>query len=160
MPVKDALLLAVMTSALLLGINLPVLTEIVRKRILPDAKFAIWICRLAGFMVSVLVLFYMLSLFYKLAPRRATRVGEIWAVALIISVLVRILEAVFVSYVKNFGRFSVLYGALGGVMALLMWMYLSGCLFVFGACLCAAVADPKQPELRNRLTKGNWTDKN
>lgn len=25
-------------------------------------------------------------------------------------------------------------------MALLLWIYLSGCIFIFGACLCAAQA--------------------
>jgi Ca2+-transporting ATPase len=35
----------------------------------------------------------------------------------------------------------VVYGAFGGVMALLLWIYLSGCLFIFGACLCAVQAE-------------------
>jgi P-type Ca2+ transporter type 2C len=26
-------------------------------------------------------------------------------------------------------------------MALLLWIYLSGCVFIFGACLCASQAD-------------------
>ena len=26
-------------------------------------------------------------------------------------------------------------------MALLLWIYLSGCIFIFGACLCAAQAE-------------------
>jgi len=26
-------------------------------------------------------------------------------------------------------------------MTLLLWLYISGCLFIFGACLCAAQAE-------------------
>lgn len=34
-----------------------------------------------------------------------------------------------------------IYGAFGGIMALPLWIYLSGCIFIFGACLCAAQAE-------------------
>jgi len=30
---------------------------------------------------------------------------------------------------------------LGGIMAFLLWIYLSGCIFIFGACLCAGRAE-------------------
>jgi Ca2+-transporting ATPase len=33
---------------------------------------------------------------------------------------------------------NAVYGAFGSIMALLLWIYLSGCIFIFGACLCAA----------------------
>jgi uncharacterized BrkB/YihY/UPF0761 family membrane protein len=36
---------------------------------------------------------------------------------------------------------NAIYGAFGGIMALLLWIYLSGCIFIFGACLCAAQAE-------------------
>ncbi|MGZ9124416.1 MAG: YhjD/YihY/BrkB family envelope integrity protein [Candidatus Binatia bacterium] len=38
---------------------------------------------------------------------------------------------------------NAVYGALGGVMALLLWIYLFGCIFIFGACLCAAQAEER-----------------
>jgi Ca2+-transporting ATPase len=33
---------------------------------------------------------------------------------------------------------NAIYGTFGGIMALLLWIYISGCIFIFGACLCAA----------------------
>src|SRR5665213_1521175 len=33
---------------------------------------------------------------------------------------------------------NAVYGVFGDIMALLLWIYLSGCVFIFGACLCAA----------------------
>jgi len=35
---------------------------------------------------------------------------------------------------------NAVYGAFGGIMALLLWIYISGCVFIFGACLCASQA--------------------
>jgi len=36
---------------------------------------------------------------------------------------------------------NAIYGTFGGIMALLLWIYISGCIFIFGACLCAAQAE-------------------
>ncbi len=36
---------------------------------------------------------------------------------------------------------SAVYGAFCVIVALLTWIYLSGCIFIFGACLCAAQAE-------------------
>lgn len=140
MPIKSALLLAVMGSTVALGICLPILTEIARRLFLPNGSGLGWIFRVISFLVPLLVLFYGLSLFYKLAPRRHTRFGEVWHAAVIVTLLLRLLETLFLIYLSDFSRFNAIYGALGGVMALLMWIWLSGCLVVFGACLCAAGA--------------------
>ena len=40
-----------------------------------------------------------------------------------------------------FPTLNAVYGAFGGMMALLLWIYLSGCVFIFGACLCAGQAE-------------------
>jgi YihY family inner membrane protein len=88
-----------------------------------------------------LVVFLSLSLFYRLAPRRPTRFAEVWVAALCATALLQAAESLFVIYLKNFATLNAVYGAFGGIMALLLWIYLSGCIFIFGACLCAAQAE-------------------
>ncbi|MBF0301220.1 MAG: YihY/virulence factor BrkB family protein, partial [Oligoflexia bacterium] len=46
-------------------------------------------------------------------------------------------ESLFVIYIEKFATLNAIYGAFGGIIALLLWMYLVGCIFIFGACLCA-----------------------
>jgi len=88
--------------------------------------------------------FLSLSLFYRLAPRRPTRFAEVWVAALCATALMQAVESLFVIYLKNFATLNVIYGAFGGIMALLLWIYLCGCIFIFGACLCAAQAEDIQ----------------
>lgn len=38
----------------------------------------------------------------------------------------------FTQYVDHFGRFNVTYGSIGGVMVLLLWLYLTGLVFIVG----------------------------
>ena len=103
--------------------------------------FHSWMYGLGSFVIPLLVVFFSLSLFYRLAPRRPTRFAEVWAAALCATVLLRATESLFVIYLKKFATLNAVYGAFGGIMALLLWIYLSGCIFIFGACLCAAQAD-------------------
>jgi Ca2+-transporting ATPase len=91
--------------------------------------------------MPLLAVFIGLSLFYRLAPRPPTRLAQVWAAALCATVLLRVAESLFVIYIKNFATLNAVYGAFGGMMALLLWIYFSGCILIFGACLCAAQAE-------------------
>jgi Ca2+-transporting ATPase len=96
---------------------------------------------LARFVIPVLVVFLSLSLFYRLAPRRSTRLAEVWIAALCATTLLQVAGLLFVIYLTHFATLNAVYGAFGGIMALLLWIYLSGCILIFGACLCAALAE-------------------
>jgi uncharacterized BrkB/YihY/UPF0761 family membrane protein len=50
-------------------------------------------------------------------------------------------ESLFVIFIDNFAALNAVYGAFGGIIALLLWIYLSGCIVIFGACLSAAQAN-------------------
>jgi YihY family inner membrane protein len=88
--------------------------------------------------IPLMTVFFSLNLVYKFAPRRPTRFAEVWIGALCATVLLRVAEHLFLIYLKNVGTVNAVYGTFGGIMALLLWIYLSGCIFIFGACLCAA----------------------
>jgi len=48
------------------------------------------------------------------------------------------LQRLFVLYTKNIGNFNALYGTFGSVIALLLWIYLSGSIIILGGCISAA----------------------
>jgi Ca2+-transporting ATPase len=88
--------------------------------------------------IPLLVLFYGLSMFYMFAPRRRTSFREIWGAALTVTISLQVLQRGFVLYAVNVGDFNVLYGYFGSVVALLLWIYLSGSLIILGGCISAA----------------------
>jgi YihY family inner membrane protein len=139
LPLKSLLLLGIMIGVVFVGIAMPRFARMAQEWLLPLQEFhftyALW-----NFFIALFVVFLSLSLFYKLAPRRLTRFSEVWAAALCSTVLLRTGESLFGVYLERFATLNAVYGAFGGIMALLLWIYLSGVIIIFGACLCAAQA--------------------
>lgn len=138
LPLRSLLLLGSTAGAVLLGLAAPMLARVAKSWLVPARSLDGWIYESIGFLFPLAVVFLGLSLFYRLAPRRPTRFAEVWAGALCATLLLRAAEALFVIYLRDFATLNALYGAFGGIMALLLWIYLSGCVFIFGACLCAS----------------------
>jgi membrane protein len=75
-----------------------------------------------------------LSIVYRFAPdRHPAQWRWITPGSLIAATLWLIGSALFALYARNWGSYGETYGALGGVVVLLMWFYLSGYLVIFGA---------------------------
>jgi len=141
LPLKSLMLLGITAGVMLLSIGTPMLAQMARDWLFPMNDFRSWVYTLLSFFISLLVLFLGLSLFYRLAPRRTTRFSEVWVAALCATALLLAAEHLFVIYLTHFATLNAVYGAFGGIMALLLWIYLSGCIFIFGVCQCAAQAE-------------------
>ena len=144
LPLKNLTMLGVLVSALLLGNVLPVILKTVQGYLTFSRVWVPLLFTLLGYLVSAAVLFYGFLLFYKLAPGRRAGVtfGGVWMPALLVTLLLQIAQQLFVVYSTRFTDFNALYGAFGGVVALMLWTYLSGMIVVFGGCLCAARYHP------------------
>lgn len=137
-PIQSLVMLGLVASALFIGIVVPVIIRSLRHTVLFDGQEFRGLFQLAALSVPSLVLFYGLSMFYKLVPRRRTRFSEVILAALITTILLQVCRLLFEIYVADFGNFNAVYGAFAAIVVLLMWIYLSGVLIIFGGCLCAA----------------------
>lgn len=90
--------------------------------------------------IAVSVLLAGVSVLYRYGPnrgkpqRRSIRSGAIMAVA-----GWALLSVVFSYYVKNFGNYNQVYGSIGAVIAMLVWLWLSSFVILLGAVVNAQV---------------------
>jgi YihY family inner membrane protein len=144
-PIKNLSMIGIVASALLLGIIFPIVIDYVEYYYwqygVTDYGIALLVFTSSRWVFPPLVLFYGFTMFYKFAPRRKTVFGEVWFGALFVTISLLLLRGMFVLYVKNFANFNALYGTFGGVVALLMWIYLSGSIIILGGCICAAQSE-------------------
>ena len=140
LPLKNLLMLGVLLSALLMGVVVPAILKIVEKYFVFGGAWAEAVFGVLAILIPVAVLFYGFLLFYKLAPRRRANVtfSMVWIPALVVTALLQVCQQIFVFYTTHITNFNAIYGTFGGVIALMLWTYVSGLIIVFGGCLCAA----------------------
>lgn len=152
MPVKNLAMILAMTGALLIGTVVPAILQGVARilRLLEDflndhfplldlgrVLAFVDISRCIG---GTLVLFYCFAVLYKLAPRHRITLPQIWIPALTVAILLQLGQAFFVHIVPKLVNYGAIYGTMGSMMFLLLWVYMAGVIIILGGCLCAAMA--------------------
>ena len=84
--------------------------------------------------VNLLLLIVGLALLYRYAPSRPDRAWRWITPGAVVACLLWLAGSLaFAWYVQNFGTYNETFGALGGVIILLMWMWLSSYIVLLGA---------------------------
>ena len=118
-----------------------VIQEIV-KAVSPNQELPInilWVL-LSNLVSPILIFFSILSL-YKWLPN--TRVKAIYIIpgALLASVCLILSQMLFIWYVSTFSPYNIVYGSVGVLIALLVWVYISALILLFGAQLSSLFHD-------------------
>jgi YihY family inner membrane protein len=145
LPIKNFGMVAILASALLVGILAPTIVNNIEYfywryswEFGLDFFFVNHVFDATRFLLPPFILFYGFVMFYKFAPRRRTSFAEVWIESLIVTIGLDVLQRLFLIYTRNITNFNVIYGTFGSVVALLMWIYLTGSLIILGGCLAAA----------------------
>ena len=154
-PLKSLAFLGNTAAAVLLGMAVPVVMRMAKGWLFPVYDFGFWVHDLGSFLVSLVVVYLSLIMFYRFAPSRPTRFAEVWIAALVATLLLRAAESLFIIYLKDFATLNAVYGAFGGIMAMLLWIYVSGCIFIYGVCLCAGQAELFSQSAKISVQKAN-----
>jgi len=85
-----------------------------------------------------LLLFLTLSL-YLLLPNCQLRVVDVLPGTFVSASIWLGVTKLYSAYLSSIGRYSIIYGSLGGVILTLFFFYVSACIFILGAQLNAAV---------------------
>ena len=90
--------------------------------------------QVARWVLLALVVVIALAVIYRLAPDRDDpRWNWVSAGAIVATVLWLIGSALFSFYINNFGSYNETYGTLAGVIVLMLWLFLTSFIVLFGA---------------------------
>ncbi|WP_150275472.1 YihY/virulence factor BrkB family protein [Paenibacillus tepidiphilus] len=87
---------------------------------------------LLQYLVPLFILFAVFTLLYWIAPSRRLALKEVVPGALFATVGWIATSVLFSVYVNQFSDFTKTYGSLGGVMVLLIWLYISSMIILIG----------------------------
>lgn len=83
--------------------------------------------------VSTLLAFLTFLFLYKGIPNTEVRWGDVWGGALLAAVGFEVAKQVFIWYTTNFAHYNLIYGSIGTIIALLVWIYISALILLFCA---------------------------
>ena len=95
-----------------------------------NAYHAVW--RWLRWPLTAALVMLVLALCYWRLPAVRHRYQFLSPGAVLASVLWLLTTWCFTQYVEHFGRFNVTYGSIGGVVVLLLWLYVTGLIFIIG----------------------------
>ena len=127
------LVMIVLLATVLLAVVLtgPIVTAVAGPLGIGSTAVSIW--NIAKWPVLLIVVVLMFSVLFHAAPNvKMPAFKWVSAGALVAVVLWLVALAAFAFYVANFGSYDKTYGTLGGVVALLVWMWITNCVLLLG----------------------------
>lgn len=88
-----------------------------------------------GLLLTVLLDMALFAMIYRFVPNRRIRWSSVLTGGLATAVLWECAKQAFRWYIEGAGVYSAVYGSLGVMIALMMWVYYSATVFIIGAAL-------------------------
>jgi membrane protein len=106
----------------------------------PLAGSTAWLLEGLRWLIALSVLLLALGLLYRLGPSTRAQRGRWFTVGAVCVVVLWIAASVGLSYyLTNFASYNEVYGSIGAVIGMLLWLYLSAFLILLGAVLNSLV---------------------
>lgn len=106
--------------------------------------------------IPLATMFVTFSLIYGYVPNRKLKYKNIRIGAVFTTIGWVITSLIFSFYVNNFGNYEKVYGSLGGVIGLIIWLYISTLIILLGGELNAINSYLKN-NIIITIKKINWT---
>ncbi len=111
-----------------------------------EKSLVISIFILLKWIVVILLLFLAISFLYYLAPAKRHDFRFITAGSTLATLLFIITSLGFSAYVNNFGPYNKIYGWIGTLMVILLWLYLNSIALLIGFELNVSIKDARQAD--------------
>ena len=144
------LLVFILSILLIIAIGLMTFGSSILYLIVPDffleSAFYSVILWLLQWGVAVATLFFAISFIYFLAPAKRKHFRFISAGSSLATFLVVLTTLGFNFYVDNFGTYNILYGSIGTLIIILLWIYFNSMSLLIGFELNASIHNAKKGE--------------
>lgn len=96
------------------------------------------------FLIPIILMLTVFTLLYMLTPNRRLSLREVLPGSIFAATSWILVSSLFSLYINNFADFSKMYGSIGGIIALLVWLYWISIIVLLGGELNASLALKKE----------------
>lgn len=117
-----------------------------------ERSFVISIIVIIKWILVVLLLFMAISFLYYLAPAKRTDFRFISPGSMLATILFIVTSLGFSFYVNHFGQYNKLYGWIGTLMVILIWLYLNAIALLIGFELNVSIKEAREEDEKKNQT--------
>jgi len=137
--------LIVITAVVLIIVGSDVLAFLLDRGWIQD-KITFYAIELAKWIIIIAMIFFTVSTIYYLAPAKRQHFQFLSPGSILATVLFLLTTLGFDVYINNFSRFNTLYGSIGSLVIIMIWIYLNSFILLLGFELNASISSMKQEE--------------
>lgn len=114
-----------------------------------SSNYLLYILSGVKFIVLLLVFFFGISSIYYFGTTRIKKFRFISAGSTLATLLSILLSSGFAYYVNNFDTYNKVYGSIGTLMVIMLWLYFNSLVLLIGFELNASISHAKENKLKN-----------
>jgi membrane protein len=116
-------------------------------------NYAFTILNWVRYIIAIITMLLLFLSLYMYTPNHRLRLKDVYPGAVFSTICWITSSVIFSYYANNYINYSLLYGSIGGIVALLSWLYLSSMVILIGAELNAAFYFRKIGKQKKRLPR-------
>ncbi|ASU33966.1 YihY/virulence factor BrkB family protein [Mucilaginibacter xinganensis] len=138
----------VISIALLAAITLMTAGEafitLLKSHIREKSHFWIYLLALSRWVFVIVIFFVTISLLYRYGPANKQKWKFLSTGSIMATILAILTSLGFTYYINNFSSYNKVYGSLGGLIILMLWLYLNSLILLIGFELNASIEYSKR----------------
>lgn len=146
----STLLVFILSVLLIIAIGLMTFGTLLLTFLLPgwilQSTFYLLLIQVLQWMVILMALFFAISFIYYLAPAKKRHFRFISPGGSLATLLIIITTLGFNFYVDNFSKYNILYGSIGTLLIVLLWIYFNSFSLLIGFELNASIFNARKEE--------------
>lgn len=116
----------------------------ISRNFMAETKLSLFAFSLGRWLLLVFLTLLTLSLLYYLAPVKKQRINFLSIGSVISTLMIFGLSWAFQIYINNFNNYNILYGSIGTLLVLMLWIYANCVVILAGYAVNIAIADSRE----------------
>ena len=141
------LLFVIISSITLFGVSLIMINqyaiEYLSDRHLLDSELRIILFQIARWTIIIFLFYFNISFIYAFAPAVKKQWKFFSAGSTLTTQLIILTSIAFSYYINNFGQYNKIYGSIGTLLVIMLWLYLVSTFILIGYELNASISNAK-----------------
>jgi len=116
----------------------------ISRNFMAETKLSLFAFSLGRWLLLVFLTLLTLSLLYYLAPVKKQRINFLSIGSVMSTLMIFGLSWAFQIYINNFNNYNILYGSIGTLLVLMLWIYANCVVILAGYAINIAIADSRE----------------